>query len=459
MADADTEAPDVSVSSRALRAHFGGDLLLSGEGNYEALRAVFNAMIDKRPAMIARCANAHDVALAVKFSRDHNLRVAVRGGGHSIAGKSVCDDGLLIDLSTMKGLSIDVGRQVATAEPGLRLGELDQGTQAFGLATPLGIVSSTGIAGLTLGGGIGWLNGKFGLACDNLISADVVIADGKLLTANSAENADLLWGLRGGGGNFGIVTRFEYRLHVVNEVLGGMLVFDIRDAKNVLLRFHDLARGCPDELSMVAALLTQPVGILVLAIVVCYAGSLRIGEQVIQSLRQLGPVDDQIRPMSYLEMQSLLDGAFPLGRRHYWKSSFIRHISEDAIDTLLCYCCAKPSPLTTVALQHIHGAAARIGPSETAFPHRADQYDLGILAQWSDPADSNRNFEWTRAFWDAMRPFSEPSVYVNNLGEEGHDRVREAYGLNYGRLLELKNKYDPTNLFSLNQNIPPGIAH
>jgi FAD/FMN-containing dehydrogenase len=435
-----------------------GRVILPDDADYNSARAVFNAMIDKRPGMIVCCAGPDDVRSAVNFAREQNLVVAVRGGGHSVAGKAVCDGGLLIDLSAMKGIEVDTNLRTARAQPGLRLGEFDPATQTYGLATTLGIVTNTGIAGLTLGGGIGWLNGKYGLACDNLLSADVVTADGRFLAARADENEDLFWGLRGGSGNFGIVTSFRYQLHRVGQVLGGMIQYPISEARELLRFYAEFARRSPDELSTMAALLTTPEGQPVVAVVVCYCGSLEEGGKVLKPLRTFGsPVADLIAPMSYVEMQSLLDGGFPPGRLHYWKSSFLRTMSDNAIETIVEYATHGPSPTTTVGMQQMHGAASRVGSTQTAFAHRYEQYDFMILSNWPDPADSERNLNWTREFWDAMQPHLEEGVYVNNLGEEGEERVRAAYGPNYDRLVALKNKYDPTNFFRLNQNIKPTV--
>jgi FAD/FMN-containing dehydrogenase len=413
-------------------------------------------MIDKRPAMIARCAGTGDVINAVNFARTHDLLVAVRGGGHSVAGKSVCDGGILIDLSTMKGMRVDPARRTVQAQPGLRLGEFDRETQAFGLATTLGIVSNTGIAGLTLGGGIGWLNGKYGLACDNLLSVDVVTADGQFLMASASANEDLFWGVRGGSGNFGIVTSFEYQLHTVGQVLGGMVLYQLSQGKEVLRFYREFAQTCPDELSTAALLVTAPDGTRVVAIAVCHCGALAEGETAVKPLRSFGsPMADLIQPMKYVEMQSLIDESWPPGRLHYWKSNFVRTLSDGAIETAVEYAARMPSPFSGTLLQQMHGAASRVAPSDTAFANRYEQHDCLIVSSWTDPAESEKNIEWARQFWEAMQPFSERSVYVNNLGEEGEERVRAAYGPNYERLVALKNKYDPTNFFRLNQNIKP----
>ena len=438
------------------KASLRGEFVRPSDDTYDAARRVFNAMIDKRPRMIVRCAGAGDVINSVDFARAHDLEVAVRGGGHSIAGKSVCDDGILIDLSPMKGIRVDPARRTAHAQPGLRLREFDHETQAFGLATTLGVMSDTGIAGLTLGGGIGWLNGKHGLACDNLLSVDVVTADGRYLTASAEENEDLFWGVRGGSGNFGIVTSFEYQLHSVGLVLGGMVLHEMSKATEVLRFYREFAPSCPDELSTLLVFLTTPDGNPVVAVNVCYTGSLEEGEKAVAPLRNFGtPLADLIRPMKYVEMQSLVDEAWPPGRLHYWKSSFLRAWKDEAIETIVHYSTAMPSPMSFVLFQQMHGAASRVGPAETAFAHRHEQYDFGIYAIWNDPADEEKNLAWAGEFWEAMQPFLERGVYVNNLGEEGEERVKAAYGPNYERLLALKNKYDPTNFFRLNQNIKP----
>jgi FAD binding domain/Berberine and berberine like len=433
-----------------------GDLIRPEEDGYGRARAVFNGMVDRRPALIVRCAGVADVVKGVEFARSHDLLLSIRGGGHSVAGKAVCDGGLMIDLSPMKGIRVDPARRTAEAQAGLTLGEFDHETQEFGLATTLGVVSVTGIAGLTLGGGLGWLNGKHGLACDNLISADVVTADGRLLTASEEENEDLFWGLRGGGGNFGVVTSFRYRLHPVGTVLGGGLSYPLSKAHEVLSFYHQFASGCPDELSTEASLGVTPDGDGVVGVSVCYCGAVEEGERVLRPLREFGsPLADNIQPMAYTALQSAPDPKFPPGRRHYWKSSYLKDLSDDAIEVMVRFVSEMPSPTTGVGLQQMHGAASRVDPTATAFPHRDEHYDFLILSQWADPAESERNVEWTRALFEAMQPFFEEGVYVNNLGDEGEDRVKAAYGANYERLLALKGKYDPINFFRLNQNIRP----
>ncbi len=437
-------------------ANLRGELIRPEDDGYDATRAVFNWMIDKHPAMIVRCAGTADVVQGVNFARTHDLLLSVHGGGHSVAGTAVSDGGLMLDLSPMKGIRVDLLRRTAQAQAGLTLGEFDHETQAFGLATTLGVVSVTGIAGLTLGGGLGWLNGKHGLACDNLLSADVVTADGRLLTISDEENEDLFWGIRGGGGNFGVVTLFEYQLHPVGPVLGGGLRYPTAEARDFLRFYHEFASTCPDELSTAASLGQAPDGSIVVGVAVCYCGPIEAGERVLHPLRTFGsPLEDNIQPMSYQTLQSAPDAGFPLGRQHYWKSSYLKHLSDEAIEVMLQFVAEMPSSISGVGLQQMHGAASRVDPAATAFPHRDEHYDFLILSQWADPSDSEENIRWTRAFFEAMQPFFESGVYVNNLGEEGEGRVKEAYGEHYEQLVALKDKYDPTNLFRLNQNIRP----
>jgi FAD/FMN-containing dehydrogenase len=455
----DTTDKVVDESSvRGFESSLRGKLLRPGDDVYDEARTVFNGMIDRRPALIARCSDSSDVIKSVNFARTNDLLVAVRGGGHNVAGTGVCDGGLLIDLSTMKRMSVDTDDLTARAQPGMLTGEFDFITQSFGLATTLGIVSHTGISGVTLGGGSGWLQGKYGMACDNLLSVEVVTADGRLLTASATENEDLFWGVRGGGGNFGVVTSFEYRLHPVDRVLGGMVVHELKDARDVLKFYRDFCRESPDELGTMPLFGTSPTGPPVIAIFGCYSGPIEEGEKVLKPLRTFGtPYADYFAPMDYVEMQSFLDWGFPKGRLQEWKSSFLPYLSDEAIEVLLEYAETRPSPMSAFVLQHLHGAACRVGPTETAFPHRSEKHDLLIISMWTDPADSEKNISWTREFLQAMRPFLERGVYVNNLGDEGEDRIKAAYGPNYERLVALKNKYDPTNFFRVNQNIKPTV--
>lgn len=444
---------DAMLFRRRLR----GGLVLPSDAGYEAARKVWNGMVDKSPAIIVYCAGVADVVEAVGFARSRGLLVAVRSGGHNIAGCSVCDGGLVIDLSRMKGIAVDPERRVARAEAGLTLGEFDAATQAFALATTMGVNSDTGIAGLTLGGGFGRLGRKYGLACDNLLSAEVVTADGQFLRASATENADLFWGLRGGGGNFGIVTAFEFKLHPVGPtVLGGAVVYDYAHARGALRFYREFSSNAPDDLSVDAALAATPSGQRVFSISVCYSGPLDTGEQLLKPLRTYGaPIEDRIAPIAYVQSQSAGDSIFPRGQRYYWKAQFLREITDAAIDTLLEAYAAAPSVASLAVFQQVGGAIARVPAAETAYGNRDAAYDCFPISIWEGPADDEANIQWVRNFWTAMRPFSTGGVYVNNLGDEGEDRVRAAYGDNYRRMVALKNKYDPMNVFRLNQNIRP----
>lgn len=448
----------VSLDSAAvelLRRHLRGGLHLPGDNHYDAARHVFNAMIDRRPALIVRPANVTDIQHAVEFARAHDLPVSVKGGGHNVAGSAVSADGLMLDCGGMRSVQVDASNYIAIAEPGALLFDLDRATQAHGLATPLGVVSVTGIAGLTLGGGVGWLNGKYGLACDNLIAAEVVTADGQVVTASVDEDADLLWAIRGGGGNFGVVTLLTYQLHAVGPVLAGSLAFSPDRAREAIRAYGEFAASCPDELSMAAGPGVDAAGRPTFGVSLCWCGSHDEGERALRELRALGPSEDTVASVEYGEFQAARDSGYPLGRLHYWKSSYLTQPNDEVIDLLFQFAAEKPSAASGIGLQQFHGAAARVDPSATAFPHRRAQHELLVLSQWANPADTERNIAWTRALFSAVQPFAERGVYVNDLGEEGEDRIREAFGVNYGRLADLKARYDPTNLFRSNQNIRP----
>ena len=438
------------------RSAFRGEVICPGDAAYETARRIWNASIDKHPGVIALCSGVADVIASVNFARDNNLLVAVRGGGHNVAGRALCDDGIVIDLSRMKGIHVDAKKRTATVQGGATLGDVDRETHVFGLAAPVGVVSKTGIAGLTLGGGVGWLVRKYGLACDNVLSFDIVTADGKPQVASAEENQDLFWALRGGGGNFGVVTSFEYRLHPVHTVLGGMIVHPRARAEEVLRFYRDFLLSEPEELTAYAGLLHTPDGTPVVAVVACYCGDLAEGERVLKPLREFGPpVMDAIQPMPFPQMQSLLDGAFPDGNQNYWKSTFLREFSDDAISVLVDHANRATSPITAVVIEYYGGAASRVGVSDTAFAHRQAQYDVAIMAQWADAAESDRHIKWTQELAAAMRPFSSGAYLLNFLGDESDDTIKAAFGVNYDRLARLKKKYDPTNFFRLNQNIKP----
>jgi FAD/FMN-containing dehydrogenase len=431
-----------------------GALVRPADAGYDAARKVWNGMVDKRPALIARCAGAADVIHGVRFAREHDLLVSVRGGGHNVTGNAVCDGGLMIDLSPMKGIRVDPAVATARAEPGVLWGEFDRETQGFGLATTGGMISTTGIAGLTLGGGQGWLASKYGFAIDNLLSADLVTADGDLLTAGATQNEDLFWALRGAGHNFGVVTSFEYRLHRVGPVLGGMVIHPLQRATDVLRFYRDFTSALPDELTTSAALLTGPDGDLVATVGVCFTGALDEGERVLAPLRRFGPpMADTIAACPYVTMQTMLDGAFPPGRLNYWKSTLTDRIGDEVIAAMID-AARRMSPLSVIVIADYHGAYRRVGRTDTAYYHRDLQYDIIIAANWTDPADSEGHVGWARALFQALQPHVPRGVYVNDLDQdEGAERVKHAYGENYPRLVGLKTKYDPRNFFRLNQNI------
>ncbi len=440
-----------------LRRSVRGTILRHADEGYDAARTVWNGMIDRRPSLIVRCADAADVAQAIAFARANGLRIAVRGGGHNAAGLAVCDNGLVVDLSSMNAIDVDPIRRTARAGGGTTWGEFDRATQAHALATTGGAISTTGIAGLTLGGGLGWLMRSYGLACDNLVSVDLVTADGRSLTASETQNADLFWGIRGGGGNFGVITSFEYRLHPVGPILGGMLVYPVDRAEEVLRTYRELTATAPNQLTAFAGLMTSPDGFPVLAILVCYNGPIDEGEKAIRPMQAFGPpIADLVRPMSYVELQSSLDAAFPPGLQVYWRSDFLSGLADGAIDAIVDRFRKAPSPLTAVLIEHLGGAVRQVSHNANAFAHRNADYNLAIVSRWADQSQAEPNVAWTREFWTEMRPHTS-GVYVNYLGVgEGDDRVRAAYGSeSFERLVTLKNAYDPANVFSMNQNIRP----
>jgi FAD/FMN-containing dehydrogenase len=451
----------------SLRASFRGELVLPSDDAYESARRVWNAFIDKRPALIARCTGVADVVRAVEFAQKHYLSVAVRGGGHNVAGLGTCDDGMVIDLSAMRGIALDLVRRRATAQPGVTWGALDHETQAYGLATTGGMVSTTGIAGLTLGGGIGWLMRKYGPACDNLVAAEIVTVGGRVVRASAHENSDLFWGIRGGGGNFGIVTSFEFRLHPVGPmVMAGPIFYPADQAGELLSFYREWIKDVPDELTTAVSLATAPAapflptsihGKRVALVVGCFAGDLQDAVAVLRPLREFGsPVADLIRPLSYEALQTDVDTDWGPGAHNYFKSAYMERIDDAAIETVLRWHARVESPLSEIHLHHLGGAVARVAEGETAFGHRSAPYLLNVLARWTDPARSQANIDWVRNAYASMTPFGTGGVYVNFLGQEGDDRVRAAYGGDtFERLVKLKNTYDPSNLFRINQNIAP----
>ncbi|MFM0030246.1 FAD-binding oxidoreductase [Paraburkholderia madseniana] len=459
----------VSVSSSAaeeLKAAIRGELLLPGDAGFDEARSIWNAMIDRHPALILRCAGVADVRRGVAFARDNNLPLAVHSGGHNIAGTALCDDGLVIDLSPMKSVFIDPVAQRAYVEPGATLGDFDHEAQAFGLATPLGINSTTGVAGLTLGGGFGWLSRRYGMTVDNLISADVVTADGELLHASADSHDDLFWAIRGGGGNFGVVTRFEFALHPVGPlVYGGLVVLPIDQAKNALLKYRTAAEQMPEELSVWAVLrLAPPLPFLppevhgkpVIVFAMCYSGSIENGPSVVEAVRGFGtPVGEHLGPMPYAMWQQAFDPLLTPGARNYWKSHNLDKISDGLIDALLDAIGKLPSPQCEIFFGQIGAQTSRVPVEATAYSSRDTQYAMNVHGRWDDASDDERCIAWARAFFDAAAPFALGSVYVNFMTQEEGGRVADAYGPNYERLGAVKNRYDPDNLFRHNQNIRP----
>lgn len=459
---------ELKTSLAAHPAVRAAEVIEPSDPSYDEARAIWNGAINRRPALIVRCAGVADVIAALRFARKHELLVAVRGGGHNVAGSAICDDGLVIDLSPMKGVRVDPVARVARAGPGVLWGEFDRETQAFGLATTGGIVTHTGIAGLTLGGGIGWLMRKHGLTIDNLVSVDVVTADGEMVTASEDENSDLFWGVRGGGGNFGIVTSFEYRLHQVGpSVLAGPVFFPMDQAPDVLAFYREYIRSVPDEFTSVVNLRRAPSvpflpenihGQPVIAVVVCYAGDIHEGQEVVRPLKEFGtPLVDLLVPKPYVTHQSMFDPTVPHGWHYYWKSWDLRTLDEGVAKELVAHSSKITSPLSYTVIFQTGGAVARVGEDDTAYGHRDAGHVVNINAIWTegDPA-ADEHVAWARDFWSALTPFDPLGVYVNFLGDEGKERVRAAYGEEkYRRLVDLKDKYDPHNVFRVNQNIEP----
>lgn len=449
------------------QAGLRGALCGPGEEGYDEARTLWNAMIDREPAMVVRCRGASDVSQALKLAAEHGLSVAVRSGGHNIAGSAVCDGGLLIDLSTMKSVQVDPDSKRAWVEPGASLGDLDKETQAHALATPVGINSTTGIAGLTLGGGFGWITRKHGMTVDNLVRAEVVTASGEILRASETENSDLFWAIRGGGGNFGVVTCFEFQLHDVGpEVLSGLIVHPLDDAKDLLRSFRKIADNAPDELTVWTVLRKAPPlpflpeewhGKEVLVFAACYCGDMAEGEKAMAELRSLGnPIADVIGPHPFTGWQAAFDPLLEPGARNYWKSHDFRDLPDEAIDELLGAIRALPTPECEVFIAHVGGAMSRVETDATAYPQRDSHFIMNVHTRWRDASDDKACITWARDLFDQTAKYAVGTVYVNFMPDDEGDRVEAAYGDNYGRLAEIKAKYDPDNLFRMNQNIRPG---
>jgi FAD/FMN-containing dehydrogenase len=448
------------------KAHFQGNVLLPGDAGYDEARQIWNATIDRRPALIARCTSPEAVVQAVKFARTHELLVSVRGGGHNIAGNAVCDGGLMIDLSLMKRVEVDSKTRRASVEPGCTLADFDAAAQAHGLATPLGINSTTGVSGLTLGGGFGWLSRKYGMTIDNLVSADVVMADGSRMHASATENEDLFWGLRGGGGNFGIVVSFEFQLHPVGpNVLSGLIAFPFAQAKSVLTQYARFTETMPDELSVWMVTRKAPPlpflpedvhGKEIVMLAMCYSGDPAEGEKLIAPLRGFGTAHgEHIGVMPYTAWQQAFDPLLTPGARNYWKSHNFAQLSDGAIDVIIEYAGTLPSPQCEIFVAAIGGQTARVAPEAMAYSSRDAKYVMNVHARWESATEDKHCIAWAREFFAKSQPFASSGAYINFLTQDETERIAFAYGTTYNRLVEIKKKYDPTNLFRMNQNINP----
>lgn len=465
--DVSSESKAASISAtevEQLRSALRGELLEAGDEGYDDARQIWNGMIDKRPALIARVTGVADVIASVRFARGHDLLLAVRGGGHNIAGKALVDGGLVVDLSQLTSVRIDPEHRRAFVEPGATLGDFDHEAQAFGLATPLGVNSTTGVAGLTLGGGFGWLTRKHGLSSDNLLSVDLVTADGTLVHADATQHADLFWAVRGGGGNFGIVTSFEFRLHPVGpELLSGLIVFPLEQARSVLGQYREFTKAAPDDLVVWAVMRKAPPlpflpeevhGTEILALALLYAGDPEEGEELVATLRSFGTtVGEHVGVQPYTAWQAAFDPLLTEGARNYWKSHNFTELSDGALDILADFAGRLPSDETEIFIAHLGGAASRIDVEATAYPHRDAEFVMNVHGRWREPSDDDAVIGWARELFDATAPHASGSVYVNFLTEDEADRVEAAYGPNYGRLTAVKQRFDPDNFFRINQNV------
>jgi len=458
-----------AIAIEALGARLRGSLLNEGDASYDEARTIWNAMIDRRPGLIVRCAGAADVVSAVRFARDNGLLVAVRGGGHNIAGSAVCDGGLMIDLSQMKSVRVDAAAQRAWVEPGATLADVDKETQAFGLGVPTGINSTTGIAGLTVGGGFGWITRKFGLTIDNLLSADVVTANGELVRTSLTENPDLFWALRGGGGNFGVVTAFEFQLHRVGpEVLSGLVVHPFADAETVLRQYREALATAPDELTCWVVMRQAPPlpflptewhGQRVLVLAMCYCGDISAGENATARLRAIGnPIADVVGPTLFTNWQQAFDPLLAPGARNYWKSHDFTELSDETVEILTTAVRNLPGPECEIFVGHVGGVSGRVAVDATAFPQRSSHFVMNVHARWREPGMDQACIDWARGLYEATKPHAAGTAYINFMPEDEGDRVEAAYGGNYQRLTEIKRRYDPLNLFRMNQNVKPRAA-
>jgi FAD/FMN-containing dehydrogenase len=454
-----------STTIEQLREQVRGRVTAPGDDGYDEARAVYNAMIDRKPAVIVHAANAGDVIAGVTYAREHGVDLAVRGGGHSVPGFGTCDDGVVIDLSGMRGVRVDPGAGTARAEGGATWGDFNAATYPFGLATTGGIISTTGVTGLTIGGGIGYLTRGFGLSCDNVVSADVVTADGQLLIASEHEHPDLYWAIRGGGGNFGVITSIEFALHPVKDIYGGPMFFELSEVENILGFFRGYIANAPEAMGAFPAFQIAPPlpfipedrhGDTFIAMVACWAGPIEEGEEALKPFHDVAPVVAEfVGPMPYPALNSAFDGLVPPGLQHYWKANFVKELTDEAIAAHRVHGPDVPAVNSTVHIYPINGAAHRIASDATAFSHRDANFATVIAGMWPDPAQNDANTAWVRDYYDATAPLSEEGGYINFMASDDQGRIRANYGGNYDRLVEVKRAYDPGNLFHLNQNIAP----
>jgi len=441
---------------KSFRSSFAGQVFEPADAGYHAARQIWNASIDKRPRVIARCSGIADVIAALALGRENHLLTAIRGGGHNVGGRALCDDGLVIDLSRMRSVFVDPAARRVRVQGGATLGDVDRETHVFGLAIPCGIVPKTGIGGLTLGGGVGWLIRKYGMTIDNLLSAQIVTAGGKVITASASENSDLFWAIRGGGGNFGVVTSFEFQAHPVATVLGGPLLYPRAMAVDVIRHFRDFMASAPDELTAYAVLLHGPDGSPLVGVIACYCGEALEGERILQPLRKFrNPIVDGIQVIPLPAMQSMLAPSFPDGNQNYWKSTLQRELSDAAISAIVAHANSLHSPLSCVVLEYYGGAAGRVAKTATAFPHRDLPWDILFIAQWTDLSQTNPHRDWARSGEELLRPFSENAHLLSALDIEADDVIQGAFGSNLTRLAAIKKKFDPDNFFRVNYNIRP----
>jgi FAD/FMN-containing dehydrogenase len=456
----------LNEATQKLKGKVKGQVVLPSDPNYDEVRKIWNAMIDRRPAVIVRCAKADDIPHALELARLNGLEVSIRGAGHNIAGNALCEGGLMIDLSTMKNVRVDATNRRAFVEPGATLADFDEAVQKHGLATPMGINSTTGVSGLTLGGGFGWLTRKYGMTVDNLVSAEVIIADGKKIRASENENADLFWAIRGGGGNFGIVTQFEFKLHPVGpQILAGLIVFPSKQAKQVLRQYREFVESAPEELSVWVVLRQAPPlpflakevhGKPVVVLAICHVGDIAEGEKLTKPLRRFGEVQgEHIGAQPYVQWQKAFDPLLTPGARNYWKSHNFTELRDEAVDAMIEFANKLPSSQCEIFIGLISGAANRIPAQAMAYAHRDARFVLNVHGRWDEAAQDETGIAWARAFFKASAPYASAGAYVNFMTEDEGDRVVAAYGANYARLAQIKQRYDPNNVFHLNQNIKP----